>query len=192
MIIHFWERFPKIYDYIQILATGGFLKRVSRELAFLQNKKILDLGCGTGTLIEYIRLRDYLGVDVNKNFIKLARKKYPQFKFKVLDIVNKKIEENFDYILIMNVLHHLTDKQAKNLFAKINKKKFKEFVIIESNPNNLIGQMLGKFDAGSNFRKYDYLKKMIKEDFQITNTKVVLAPLGTYQYLLARCIKRKK
>lgn len=189
--MHFWERFPRLYDWIQILATGGFLSKVSKELKFLNNKSVLDIGCGTGALVEYINPSSYLGIDINEDFIKLAKKKYPEFNFKVVNIVDDRFPAGrFEYIFIMNVLHHLTDKQIKNAFKKIKKSKsIKEFVIVESRPRNFLGRILGKFDAGSNFRKYNYLEVMIASEFNIKSSKIITAPLGTYEYLIARCKK---
>lgn len=191
MLIHFWEKFPKVYDYIQILATGGFLKKVSEELKFMNDQSIMDIGCGTGTLVEYINPKEYLGVDLNPDFIKLARKKYPQYDFKVLNIVTQKFpEKKFKFIFIMNVLHHLTDTQIGIMLTKIKKTAlFDEFIIVESKPRNLIGKILGRFDAGSNFRKYDDLKEIVKKNFKIKKSKVISAPIGTYEYLIARCVK---
>lgn len=192
MVLHFWEKFPKVYDLIQILATGGFLTKVSKELKFLKDKSIMDIGCGTGTLVEYIHPREYLGVDLNPDFIKLAKKKYPQYDFIVLNIVTQKLpDQKFDIIFIMNVLHHLTDAEIIKMLKKIKTNKdFKEFIIVESKPRNLLGKLLGKFDAGSNFRDYENLKKIIKGSFRIKTSKVIMAPIGTYEYLIARCTKK--
>ena len=156
----------------------------------MSNKSIMDIGCGTGTLVEYLKPREYLGVDLNPDFIKLARKKYPQYDFKVLNIVTQKFpDRKFKYLFIMNVLHHLTDEQIAKMFAKIRQfGGFDEFIIIESKPRNFVGQILGKFDAGSNFRKYGYLKEIIKKSFKIKSSKVITAPIGTYEYLVARCL----
>lgn len=189
MIIHFWERFPSLYDWIQILATGGFLSKVSKDLQFLKKKSILDIGCGTGTLLEYIKPGSYLGIDINSDFINLAKKKYPGFNFKVLNIVDEKFPSGkFEYIFIMNVLHHLTDEQIKKMFKTIRKsKQMKEFVIVESKPANILGKILGRFDAGSNFREYDNLIQIIEKQFNIKSTRIITAPIGTYKYLIARC-----
>lgn len=191
MLIHFWEKFPKLYDLIQILATGGFLGKVSKELKFMNNQSIMDIGCGTGTLVEYIKPKDYLGVDLNPDFIHLAKKKYPQYDFEVLNVVTREFpHRKFKYIFIMNVLHHLTNGQIIKMFGKIKKfRGFEEFIIVESKPKNFTGRILGKFDAGSNFRDYDDLKKMIKKNFRIRSSKIVIAPIGTYEYLIARCKK---
>lgn len=189
MFIHFWERFPKLYDWIQILATGGFLSKVSKDLKFLENKSVLDIGCGTGTLTEYINPKGYLGIDINPDFIKLAKKKYPGFNFKVINIVDEKFpQDGFEYIFIMNVLHHLTDKQIKRMFKKIKEcNSMKEFVVVESKPRNFFGKILGKFDVGSNFREYSNLETLIRSEFKIRSRKIIVAPLGTYEYLVVRC-----
>ena len=190
MITHFWEKFPKLYDWIQILATGGYLNRVSRHLKFLNNKSVLDIGCGTGTLNQYINPGSYLGIDINLDFVKLAKKKYPGLSFKVMNIVDEKLPRGrFEYFFIMNVLHHLTDQQIKNAFKKIKKSKsLREFVIVESRPRNIFGKILGKFDAGSNFREYINLENLIRSEFKIKSRKIIAAPLGTYEYLIVRCI----
>ena len=189
MLIHFWEKFPKLYDLIQIVATGGYMNKVSKELKFMNQKSVMDIGCGTGTLVEYLELKDYLGVDLNPDFIALAKKKYPQYDFKVLNIVTQKFpKRKFKFLFMMNVLHHLTDEQINKVFKSIKKfGGFDEFVIVESRPRNFFGRVLGKFDAGSNFRKYDYLKSLINKSFRIKSSKIITAPIGTYEYLVARC-----
>ena len=189
MKIHFWEKFPKFYDWIQILATGGYLSKISKDLLFLENKSVLDIGCGTGTLIEYLNPKSYFGVDINSEFIKLARKKYPGFKFKILNIVDEKFPDGeFEFVFMMNVLHHLTDDQIIKVFKKIKKSGYsREFVIVESKPDNFLGKFLGKFDAGSNFREYHNLRDIIEKHFKIKSIKIITAPIGTYKYLIARC-----
>ena len=192
MFIHFWEKFPRVYDWIQILATGGFLYKVSKELTFLNGQSVIDVGCGTGTLLDYLTPKDYLGVDVNPDFIKLAQEKYPTYEFKVLDMIKEKFpKKNFQYIFIMNVLHHLGDDKILQMFAKIKKRQgFQELVIVESKPKNFLGKILGNFDAGRNFREYNDLLKIIKEDYKIKKTKIIRAPFGTYEYLLVRCVTK--
>ena len=45
--------------------------------------KLLDVGCGTGLLLENIKLSSerYLGVDPSKNMLKIARRKFPTHRF---------------------------------------------------------------------------------------------------------------
>ena len=54
------------------------------------NAKMLDLGCGNGRLIQLLEGKkvDYFGVDYNENFIRIAKAKYPQYKY-ILQVLNR-------------------------------------------------------------------------------------------------------
>jgi ubiquinone/menaquinone biosynthesis C-methylase UbiE len=90
----------------------GQLKRFHTLLDIapeLNNKKILDYGCGTGDFYRFLRRRgittQYTGVDINENFINLAKKKFPECRFKVMSIDEESLEEYFDYIFICGVFN---------------------------------------------------------------------------------------
>lgn len=90
---NFWQDLSFIKEYIQ------------------ENDKILDFGCGNGRLIELIKDKkvDYLGIDVCRKFIKIARQKYPQHKFKVIKLnadFGFKQERKFDSVFCIGVFHH--------------------------------------------------------------------------------------
>lgn len=76
----------------------------------LNNASILDYGCGTGDFYRFLKRRgfnnvQYTGVDINENFIELARKKYPECTFNVLDGPEDHVEGFFDYIVICGVFN---------------------------------------------------------------------------------------
>ena len=58
---------------------------------------VLDFGCGLGALYEYMNKKydnfEYIGVDINNDFIKECKKKFPETTFKTIkditDIKNK-------------------------------------------------------------------------------------------------------
>jgi SAM-dependent methyltransferase len=80
------------------------------------NVKMLDLGCGNGRLIQLLESKkvDYLGVDYNEDFIRIAKAKYPQYKFEVGDVQNLAIPvESFDAVTLIAVLNHLPGDELK-------------------------------------------------------------------------------
>lgn len=70
---------------------------------------LLDFGCGTGQLLEYMRAHDiqdveYTGLDMSELFIGVARDKFPDVRFHLGDLLADDVElPMFDYI-VMNGL----------------------------------------------------------------------------------------
>lgn len=64
---------------------------------------LLDFGCGTGKLLEYIIKNniniDYQGLDVSDKYITLCRDKYPNVKFHKLDVCQNDLSQKYDYII---------------------------------------------------------------------------------------------
>ena len=52
------------------------------------DKRIIEVGCGWGSFFDfgfkcrnYVGCQNYIGYDINKNFIDIAKKKYPRRKW---------------------------------------------------------------------------------------------------------------
>jgi SAM-dependent methyltransferase len=77
------------------------------EIGELAGRSVLDVGCGLGDFYGFLRekthLKDYLGMDINDNMIALARRKYPEAKFEVKDIVEDSPDGAFDYVLASGI-----------------------------------------------------------------------------------------
>lgn len=77
----------------------------------VENPKILELGCGTGQFAKMLwdnDIRDYLGIDFSEKAVEIARKFSPQ-KFEVADIRAWNIREEFNVVVMLEVLEHLSD-----------------------------------------------------------------------------------
>lgn len=86
-----------------------------RELAKdlpLDGRTILDAGCGMGDLLPYLYAKstnfNYLGVDKNKGFIEIAKKRYEGHDFKVADPFNKHIGY-YDIVISSGVMNGNVD-----------------------------------------------------------------------------------
>jgi len=75
----------------------------------LNNATVLDYGCGTGDFYKFLKRRGinvkYTGVDINENFIRLAKDKYPECDFKVMNADDDEFEGFYDYIFICGVFN---------------------------------------------------------------------------------------
>ena len=86
--------------------------------------RILDIGCGPGTLIPFLgdRLGNYVGFDHNPRYIKMARDRFNRegYSFFCADCstARNRLSANgyrFDVVLAAAVLHHLDNNEALEL-----------------------------------------------------------------------------
>jgi len=87
--------------------------------------KILDIGCGDGTIIEYLsknnKPKEIVGIDISKKAIDYVKKK--GFKAYEMDILSDEFtkflaNKKFDYIIITEVLEHIQDSEKAILIIK--------------------------------------------------------------------------
>ena len=77
-------------------------------------KKILDIGCGLGGLLNTIKSRNngghVLGLDVSPTAIRKAKEKYPNLDFLCQNILKQELHEsNFDLIVLSEVLWYILE-----------------------------------------------------------------------------------
>jgi len=71
---------------------------------------VLELGCGTGDLLQALRPRRGVGVDFSGEMITIAREKHPGLEFREADIENlENWGETFDVLILADVVGHLQD-----------------------------------------------------------------------------------
>ena len=94
----------------------------------LDNITILDFGCGTAHLLEYIIKNkftniEYKGLDISQQFIEVAKKKFPKNTFYCEDILSSNfILPQFDYILMNGVFtekHDLSFDEMWSYFTEV-------------------------------------------------------------------------
>jgi len=104
--------------------------------------RLLDLGCGPGSLVPALRERsdlnlDYVGVDLVPAMIHYARRKYPDEQFEVGDMEALDFPDNsFDIVLCSGVLHHLAELEPSMREIKRVLKPRAHFIAREPNEDN--------------------------------------------------------
>lgn len=77
--------------------------------ADLAGSIVLDYGCGTGDFYRFLKRQGitvtYTGVDINGNFIDIAKRKCPECTFRVMSIDEDRLEGYYDYIFICGVFN---------------------------------------------------------------------------------------
>lgn len=99
----------------------GQLKQICRKF-IPANKKVLEVGCGTGDILAAMQPRIGVGVDISQKMVRRARKKYPKLKFYRQDLYKLNLRQRFDYIVLVDVVDHLPDiflalQQVRDLCA---------------------------------------------------------------------------
>lgn len=87
------------------------------------NISLLDFGCGTSHLYEYILHKEidnieYAGLDLSKKFVNLSEKKFPHIKYYCLDILEEHVNlPDFDYIVLNGVFTEKRDLSFDEMFS---------------------------------------------------------------------------
>lgn len=82
---------------------------------------ILDVGCGFGDLANFlkrkkIKFKKYTGIDVNQNFIKIAKSRESKnTKFFLKDFCVDRVGKKYDYIFILGFVNFNLNERFKNL-----------------------------------------------------------------------------
>lgn len=82
------------------------------------NDKVLDVGCGTGMLCDYLNVPNYLGIDPSKSMVSIAKKKYPEKKFLVYKF--ETYHQKSDFIVsLFGSMNYVIDIYLKKLYEKL-------------------------------------------------------------------------
>lgn len=141
-----------------------------RQLGFQGTESVLDIGCGTGQHSEITTGR-YLGVDLDARYIEFAKKRHPGKEFLCMDVSQLQLDgEPFDVALMVDIIHHLSDEQARKLLAdlaRLTAKRVYFFEPVTQSPGNLVGRMVVAGDRGSYIRPREKLLELIRGVFAV-------------------------
>ena len=164
-----WHIFQYFFGAIE-LKSNQVISNYNNE------KKILEIGCGTGFLSEVFQTDiKYTGLDLNLARIKIAKKKYPEHKFFATykDLDNNK----YDFIILSAIIHHLSDNDFRKLIKLISNYSTKDTGIHIMEPiqpkRNLIKILfLFFFEKGLYVRSEDdYKQLLVSNNLQIITSK---------------------
>jgi cyclopropane fatty-acyl-phospholipid synthase-like methyltransferase len=112
---------PNLYNLFQWLVGAPNIRKRMVQFGKIQPAmRILDLGCGPGSLLDYLPTSiHYYGIDLNEKYISFATKKFPNHSFMCKDVcqINTETLPKFDVIFALGLLHHLDDAQGFKLLS---------------------------------------------------------------------------
>ena len=70
---------------------------------------VLEVGCGTGELLAAVQPRNGGGVDLSPRMVEKAKENFPDITWLVGDAESLDLDQQFDYIILSDLLGHLED-----------------------------------------------------------------------------------
>lgn len=105
--------------------------KAALEIGDLNNKTILDIGCGRGDLYSFLKSQkidaDYHGVDLTPEMISFCKELYPEISdsFEVLNILKESPAIQPDYIFCIGVLNQFTGEDSPEFATLFIERLFK-------------------------------------------------------------------
>jgi len=119
----------------------SYLKKVFERRITDRNSKVIEIGCGTGEILGTLNPKAGAGVDISPAMIKAARSKYPAYSFYCQGIEDLAINEEFDYIIVPDVIEYVADPEKA--FCSLKKLCKKSTKVIITSPNPFWAFILG-------------------------------------------------
>lgn len=190
-----WYYSRKLLDII----IGSYRKRkfIIKKRVIQTGDSVLDVGCGTG---EYYDVTDgeFYGIDLDKKYIDFANKKFKprrdnvKFEYKDLNKLNPK-DKKYDVGLLIDLTHHISDKELSSLLKKLNSLTTKCIVIcdpVKQSDSNLLGRFLTLLDRGEYIRPKNVLLKIVQKNLIAKKYEIMSMEIGPIQTVCILAFKR--
>ena len=111
--------FDKYADYYDAgfmgKGSGRFYADLIKEIEVKDGDAVLDVGCGTGTVLSYIgrqkKIRGF-GLDVSEKMVAIAKEKNPNYQFVSGDCAYLPYaDESMDVVMACMAYHHFPDQE---------------------------------------------------------------------------------
>ncbi len=160
-----------------------------QEFSLPSNAKILEIGCGEGRDAYPLLAQglDVLATDISLEAVNYCKKKFPDFvqHFQVVDCVNEKLDQRFDFIYSIAVIHMLVADNDRNAFYRF---------IREHLTSNGIAMICTMGDGSLErqtdiYKAFDIVERVHEETgktVQIANTSCRIVSFATFEKELVR------
>jgi len=117
--------YDKIYSEKDYESEAEFIKWAVQKHKTSTGNKLLDVACGTGNHMQFLKDQfSIVGVDINPEMLKIAKKKVAKVKFIKGDMKNLMLDKNnkFDVIICMfaAIAYNLNYKELKSTLKSFN------------------------------------------------------------------------
>ncbi len=184
--------FSKIYDWVFFPFLHPLRKKITKQVAVSNSPKIIDMCCGTGNQIKYLKKLEnanIVGIDISDNMLAVARKNKLEKYCQKQNATNTSFKnEDFDVAILNFILHETKPENAEKISAEAKRivKKSGKIIITDyvfDKKTNFIGKAgayFVEFIIGgqhySNFKTYieNNLLKQYTSDLQLQSVQNLL------------------
>lgn len=167
---------PLYFTIVRKIIELNFKKQktlIRKVFGNISGKRILDIGCGTGEFSGCFQNAEYCGIDISPAYIAFAKKREKK-DFRLMDAKKMDFPDgSFDGILIVGVLHHLSDNETKQVLQEARRilKKEGTLLIVEDakipHLETPLVRVVQYFDKGDYIRQPAMYKNLITPHFRI-------------------------
>jgi demethylmenaquinone methyltransferase/2-methoxy-6-polyprenyl-1,4-benzoquinol methylase len=186
------ERFFRFLSRFYNFGEGFILKGVKkaiREIDIARGSRILDVGCGTGILLNHLARRSDLelhGIDLSHDMLRVAINRLKGraiLKRGVSEELDSYFEkEYFDYVFVVDAFHHFSDQMIS--LEKIYKvlKNGGRLIIVDLDFGVVLNKLFNMLEPGNSgmYSKKKIAKKVSSVGFKVNKYKKI----GIFSYFI--------
>jgi 2-polyprenyl-3-methyl-5-hydroxy-6-metoxy-1,4-benzoquinol methylase len=174
---------PSVFAFFnEVIGVKSRTKSIIKDYVRPQEGEVLvDIACGRGEFSKELISTQYIGVDNNPMYIRYAKKHYANYGSfvccDVSDLGSSLQGRRIDTALLIGVLHHLTNTQAKNMISDISHHLSDGGKIVSVDPvftpeQGLVSRLLAASDRGDFVRSIEEHRSLFDHAVEISHAEI--------------------
>lgn len=190
---------PKIYDFVQNVMGGRSIRLefVRDYVRPFSGCRILDVGCGTARILDYLQNVEYCGFDLSQRYVNDAARRYGtrgSFNCTIVEQAVIDHMEPFDIVMATGLLHHLDDEHAVGLIRLALSALREGGRLVTIDPcfaidQNAVSRFLVSHDRGQNVRSAEQYRGLVGSVFSQVKGQVRHRTWIPYTHWIMECQK---
>ena len=135
-------------------------------------RRVLDVGCGPGTNVRHFQNCEYLGIDINPDYVAYARRRSGR-QFLVADATRFTVPagERFDFILLNSFLHHIDTENVRKILSHLPRALtsdgYMHIVDLVLPEHHSVPRLLARWDRGNFARPLHEWRELFAEALEV-------------------------
>lgn len=150
---------------------------------YFLNGKILDIGCGEGTLTDFLngqQKKNYLGIDISSAAVEIGKSRRPFINFQCISAESFQTDNKFDVVIFNEILYYTNYKEIIKKYIEILNDDGLIIISLYRIKNDFpnIKDLINNLNVGS--RK---IEKEVNKILDIQNTTEIIGKIENNKYI---------